>query len=888
MLLIGPPGSGKTHFVLEALETAIREGRAAQSKLIVPTTSMAQHLLHTLARRGLLVPGDLVQTIADVVRAVTPELGVVSAAMESRLLDAAIDREAPKAFAGLENSRGLRRRIAELMREFWAAGTDNVQLEGLGKNKHQRAFLAVFRAYEESLGEAGLVHRNQCIAQAAAEIRSSGLGPVKRIYLDGFFRFTKQEQVFVEALAEQSESIVVTMPDGLAPYPFKDLGHRLLSAAYRPQPTPIVVEASSPREEVMEIARRILDSERPFRHCGIVLRSPSRYARLIEEIFGALNIPFRMRSDEKLAAHGVVRYLRRWLTTICDAFPAETTLELICSPLSPAGGSKDAYDFAVREKLPGDGPTLLAAEAAEYQSIAEFLDDLPPTANWPRERKTAREWAEVIRDFCAKLLEPQTFVLDAKIEQRTRVSAERQFNAALDSAADLTLGSDEERISLIEFVTRLDDVLESTPLTGSDDRREVVHVLSVYEARQWALPVVFVCGLVGGWFPPQSWQDLFFSDSDRERLSGRGIQLRSSLDRASEEQFLYRMATTRATETLVLTYPRSDESGSPKLRSFFVGQAEPVVAAPMVVASIGVGKPAVVAELDGFALERISQRHTRFSPSGLDSYLQCPYQFFAARTLDLSGRPDIAEFRFGALTAGTIVHEVLNRWTRDGGSIAEILDHVFNRELAKAHLRLNFRSALIRGNMRADLERFAAELGKPPVDGVSEANVGYELDELEPAATIAGRVDRYEFDEAGNCFLTDYKYSGPSRVESLRVGHERGEHLQLPLYMLGLQKEHGFLPGGMALCGIRGETRYEGWSAVEPNASSTLKVVARDYLQLLVTNARSTAVEAIREVREGNIAADPRDAVVCDRYCEFKSVCRIGWSAAEQSDAASA
>ena len=139
-------------------------------------------------------------------------------------------------------------------------------------------------------------------------------------------------------------------------------------------------------------------------------------------------------------------------------------------------------------------------------------------------------------------------------------------------------------------------------------------------------------------------------------------------------------------------------------------------------------------------MSRISQRHTRFSPSSLDTYLQCPYQFFAGRTLDLNGRPDIAEFRFGALTAGTIVHEVLNRWSRDGGSIAEILDRVFDRELAKAHLRLNFRSALIRGNMRSDLERFAAELGKPPAVGVSEANVSFELDELTPAATITGRV----------------------------------------------------------------------------------------------------------------------------------------------------
>ena len=64
MLLIGPPGSGKTHFVLRRLEAAIRQGRASEVKLIVPTASMAQHTLHTLARRDLVVPGQVVATMA--------------------------------------------------------------------------------------------------------------------------------------------------------------------------------------------------------------------------------------------------------------------------------------------------------------------------------------------------------------------------------------------------------------------------------------------------------------------------------------------------------------------------------------------------------------------------------------------------------------------------------------------------------------------------------------------------------------------------------------------------------------------------------------------------------------------------------------------------------
>ena len=95
MLLIGPPGSGKTHFVLTRLEAAIREGRVSLVKLIVPTASMAQHTLHTLARRGLVVPGEVVATMADFVAGLTPALKTPSAAVESWLLKRAIGGNKP-------------------------------------------------------------------------------------------------------------------------------------------------------------------------------------------------------------------------------------------------------------------------------------------------------------------------------------------------------------------------------------------------------------------------------------------------------------------------------------------------------------------------------------------------------------------------------------------------------------------------------------------------------------------------------------------------------------------------------------------------------------------------------------------------------------------------
>ncbi len=897
MLLIGPPGSGKTHFVLEALEAAVREGRAAESKLIVPTTSMARHLLHTLARRGLVVPGNLVQTIAEVVQAAAPGAREASPAMEAYLLREALRQISPAAFSGLEASSGLRRRIAQSAQEFWAAGADNLQLDGLVKSGLQRAFLEVFRRFEEMLAEAGLVHRNQRIAQAAAAFRRSGLGPVKRVYLDGFVRFTKQEQAFVEALAEQSESIVITMPDGLAPYPFQQMGSRFLPSGRRPAPSPEIVAAASPRDEVLEVARRILADERPLRQFGIVLRSQPQYAPLIEEIFGALRIPFRMRSERKLAGHGVVRYLRRWLGAVGEGFPAEAVLELVCSPLSPVGGFTDVFDFAVRQKLPGDGLDFLRAEASGRADILKLLDALPVPGEWPRRTRSGRQWAQDARQLCSRLLKRMKPVPDVEpqrlLAMKERARAEAQFDAALDAAADLGLETADEPIAFEAFVERLDEALAATPLAAPDDRREVVQVLTAYEARQWALPVVFVCGLVEGWFPRKPAQDVFFPDADRARLVKCGIALRTAADGAADEKFLYRMALTRATQKLVITYPQADESGNPLLRSFFLGRAGGDAPAVRVSSPAAARVPPPVGA-DGLkerSLAAVAERNAQFSPSGLDTFLQCPYRYFAGNTLRLRGRPDAAEFRFGAQMSGSIVHETISRWIREGGSIREILDSVWARALTQAHLRLDFRAALIRGNMRADLERFAQESAavsaKEKIEEQTESSIEYALDGLEPPALICGRIDRYAIDGEERCFVIDYKYSSPGSIKSLRKGHEKGEQLQLPLYMLGVRQKHGARLGGMALCGVRGATSYAGWSAVKGYPHDSV-AYSPDMVRLLAANAREVAARVIREVRGGAVEAAPRDTNVCKRFCEYKGVCRIDWNAARRADEADA
>src|SRR5205085_9110923 len=119
---------------------------------------------------------------------------------------------------------------------------------------------------------------------------------------------------------------------------------------------------------------------------------------------------------------------------------------------------------------------------------------------------------------------------------RPTATALAAFDEILNGAAEALEGSG--RCALPVFWKQVETALALEPLRVPDARRNVVHVMDVYEARQWELPVVFVCGLIERHFPQYHREDPI-------------LGLVSAADRQLEERFLYDLATTRATEQTV-------------------------------------------------------------------------------------------------------------------------------------------------------------------------------------------------------------------------------------------------------------------------------------------------------------------------------------------------
>ncbi len=888
MLLIGPPGSGKTGRVLAALAGAVRSGRADEVQLLVPTASMRNHVLFALAREGLMVPTRLVSTLSEFVQGLTPELKQVSPAVRDRLLRRTVRRQGEDGFGALARAPGLPLRLGRLMDEIWAAGASSLHLQGTERSRSQRTFLRLFREFEEALDEMGLVHSNQRIAAAATVIRRDGLGDVRTVYLDGFDRFTRPQEGLLAALQEQCEDIVVTLPDGLDRYPLPEA--RVEDMPPRPGDGPAVetVEAASPRNEVLEIARRILGSGRPFQEHAIIVRSEDVYLPLLRETFDALEIPYRAWAGGSLAEHGVVRHFLLWLRAIHGQFSAGEVLEAIVSPLTPGMTSdeRDAFDFKVRERLPGAGLEFLREVATQIEGPRTLLDGLNAQRDWHGKRFGASRW----RRECLALL-PRILALEPPAEgtsfrrlrdfRLAQWSLKRLRNALAEVAAlpDLT----DRRLSLAEFIEALEDVLGSVAERAPDDRFGVVHVLPVQESRQWSVPVTFVCGLAEGWFPRRHSEDALFDDEDRRLIVERGFDLRTSAAKASDERIIYRLATTRATVRLVRSYPAADGQGRPLLPSSCLEDDSPVSRPDWL--RIDDPRPGVAARseasLPSALLKGFASSNATFSTSGLDDYLQCPHLFFGRHTLKLKDRVLPPERRMDARLIGEVVHEVLAQWNRGAPSMGELLDSVFRHGLRRAGLQEGLRTERLRLELRSNLERFAAETAQAsdqdtPKRAFFEEKCTYSLPVEDGRATVRGRIDRFDLDDRGRCFVTDYKYSGEQRVKALLKNHLDGHRLQLLLYLAALEQQVESTPGGVVLCGLRDSTTRAGFST---DGVGDVKAVGDHEVREHVDRARDTAAKVVAEVLDGNIRVEPRDTRLCEKYCDFRAVCRVRWLA---------
>ena len=882
-LITGPAGSGKTSFVLESFRAKLRSGNP-NIRLLVPTATLASHLQNLFAREGFVFPARIVDTLSGFVDTWAGEPSQVPASVLALVVEQAARRVNRPEFEGVLHLPGFRSSLSHTIEELSSAGCDSVRLsECLPPGPLSAGFLAVYREVDRELQSRGLAFRATRLAKAAERIEKERAGGIEAIWLDGFHALPDPELRVIAALGRHAD-LTMTLGDADLTIESRQrleaIGFRAERASGgRATPAMLLMRAAGVEREVEEIARRILEQSRagrPFREIGIVVRAAEIYVPLLRATLERFGIPARFYFDSELEEHAAIRYLCGAVDAMLSGWDhAQTLAVLRLAPRFADTPAMDTFDFVVREQIPNSGlgalkALLMKEDGTPREGGAERLlhkiDALGAIEEWRSFTLAPRDWAARLGTL-RNVFRPPQFADRIDHEEallwRSQAAALDLFDQALDEAAQAL--PPHQAVELPEFWRAVKAVLRLTPLRFPDRRRNVVHVLSAPEARQWVLPVVFICGMVEKQFPQFHRQDAFFSDAARCRLNAAGLRVRTAAEFEREERALFESAISRATMLVTLSYPEFDERGERNLPSIFL---EDLVLAPQEARAVRPrprhvpSPPSAPAIHKPRLLEYLRQRSARLSPTGLESYLQCPFQYFGGRMLRLKTTPPLPKERLDFMEQGNIVHKTLAAWYALPQEIGPLFESIFEQTCEERRVPLVYHTERLRNTMLDDLRVFVLDERWPRGQFQSrmEEKVEFRLDE---SLDIAGKIDRIDTAADGRAFVIDYKYSAKARTKA-RLTDEN--LLQAPLYLLAAEKA-GYRPAGMFYVGLKGGVEYVGWSDSELLGSLPLP---ENWLE----EATRRTLQAAAEIRAGRIEPHPADSDHCE-FCDYCDVCRV-------------
>lgn len=793
---------------------------------------MAEHLRHLLARSGALVRPSSIQTIAGFLDAWAP-LAEPPTALVHLAMERTLAKQRPARFARVAGYPGVTHALVGLFGQV----SGSRMPDDIGR---------LFAEVEAALGARGFAPRHARM-KAAAERIAAGDEPLPPAILwHGFFKMSAGESLLAQALAQRVD-FTISLPEARLTG-FEEL--RIVPA--KSSARTVLFRAATIEREVEEIARRILEvagNGRPFHEMGIVLRSRDPYGPLVETTLARFGIPARGYFIDPLASHPIVSFLSTLVRAGLSGWDHEILLRALRMPASGLGATQrgDELDFALRQELPAQGWHETAGLNAH-------------------ERLEPSEWASRLRDLRSWL--PPLAVEDrASLERisawRTSAVAVKGWDEAIGGTAEAFQGS---RITLAEFWKQVETVLTLEPLRLPDARRNVVHVLDAHEARQWTLPVVFVCGLTERHFPKYHQEDPIVGD---EVLRRAGLD--TAKDREREERFLFDLAISRATVETVLSYPRFDEAGQNTLPSFFLPDL-PIEDVETVVRP----QPSRTIPSPGHSRlhdEKLAGRHRRLSASSIETYLQCPFKFFAMKTLRLRERPEAPRDRLNFLLQGNIIHDAFARWTKLPLLGEGALEDAFNEACREKHVPHTYRTEAVRLELLRHFEAFIRDAQVVLTGWSTSVEEKFEF-ALYPGLTLSGRIDRMDVDARNRALVVDYKYSAGGKLKDRIEASVSGDAVQAGVYLLATERHFKMKPAGMLFCHVKKGVKWDGWHSGIPELRDTGEARTEFAFRELADQAEQTVLRVHGEIVSGRIDVAPSDESKCV-WCECRDICRV-------------
>jgi DNA helicase-2/ATP-dependent DNA helicase PcrA len=402
------------------------------------------------------------------------------------------------------------------------------------------------------------------------------------------------------------------------------------------------------------------------------------------------------------------------------------------------------------------------------------------------------------------------------------------------------------------LVAQLDTLIEAgdDPATADagPDEGDAVQVLTYHKAKGLEFPVVFMAGLVEDRFPTRSRTDGL--DLPDDVIRG---DLPDGDHHLAEERRLFYVGMTRAREELVLSWAadyggRRTRRMSPfVLEALDMSPATPLEALrPDLLERIGRHEqPARAPAAPG--PPRLDERPLSLSYGQVNDYLECPARYRFGHLIRIPTPPS------HQLVYGRALHAAVQAFHRrqmaGRAMTREELRAAFDADWESVGFLTRSHEEARRASGHAALDRFWDE---QQLDPARPSAVEQEFSVQLGRDRVRGRYDRVDVDPDGDVSITDYKSSD---VRDPATANRRArESLQLSIYALAYEAQHGRLPAELSLHFL--ESGLVGRS--EANERRLAKA----------TDAVTGAAEGIRA---GRFDANP-SPMRCG-FCPYREIC---------------
>lgn len=672
-------------------------------------------------------------------------------------------------------------------------------------------------------------------------------------------------------------------------------------------------------EELIAIVRRIASdgvSGDRLDRIGVVFKRPLPYLYLAREVFGNERIRYQAADTLPLAAEPFAAALDLVLECVESDFTRAALIGLLRSP-------HFRFEHEGRP-IARDEIAALNRMLSEKRYLGGFdrLMNLEPTAGSTAKGDTLISPALTAARAIAAQLAPLSGAAPASVQLRSLVGfldgharpidepgplASRLLRAkgaiagALESLTAAYAAHDDPPMTIAELSATVRRWIEEQTFLP-ESRDDGVQLVDDQAARYGDFDELTVVGLVEGEWPERPRRNIFYPSSLINALGWPSEKDRRS---AAESRFVDLLCS--ATRRVAVSTVTLDDEALVEVSTF----EEVIPLARLTALPAESGSPPNLYEetplLDFSAplplepdAERWSEMRRSRSPrdaslfhgqteavpprpwsvSALETYLGCPFKFFAQHVLRLEEEPEDEEV-MDPRTQGQFIHEVFEaffkRW-HDSGYQAITVD---NLETARAiFTEVVDEQLAVLSITEAGLERTrllgsaaAAGLGEAVLRMEAERPVGvvarllehrlegefaWETETGRHVVSLRGKADRVDLLADGTFRVIDYKLGWPPN---------KARALQLPIY--GLCAEQ-LLDGHLGRHWTLGEAAYLAFKGPKRVVPLFTSPADRDSV---LAAARERLVATVDAISRGEFPPRPDDVHRCET-CSYDAVCR--------------